>query len=203
VKDIITIVAGIPRCGSSLVMRMLYMGGYDVVANLGRMSFEDSRAGQPPELAPALLDEACGRAVKVLDLHRFELPATHRYQFIVLRRDPIEQAKSQAKFLRLLAGVDVNREHRQRLCAAIKVDQKRVEQLAARNGRTLVVSFEQLLAKPEEQALEIARHVVWQRGLALGVKQMAACVVTRPATCLPGLLEAAMVDAQRQFQVWE
>ena len=109
----ITIVTGLGRCGTSLVMQMLHAGG---MACAGEYP-----AFEPEETNPASFDAAYvaaqpGKEVKLLNLHWQEVQlAPAEYRFIVLRRDPREQARSHAKFLRYTAGIEVDRPARRRL----------------------------------------------------------------------------------------
>lgn len=193
----VTVVAGAPRSGSSLMMRMLYMGGLDVVANCGRTSFEDDHCTRVP-LAAAFITTCEGKAVKVLDPHRHRLPHGFKYRVIWMKRDYDEQARSQLKFLSLVGGMAIpnKRQAEKKIAASIEFDHRLSMAMLVNEYRSsmLRVSFESLLINSEDEAARVAAFCLPD---ALDVAAMAAVVVPRPFACLPGLLEAATVDAQR------
>ena len=187
----ITVVAGIPRCGSSLMMRMLHRGGIEPYAdNLYSYEAEDV-LGLPSQTK--WLDKAEGKAVKILEPLEYRPPKTRAYRFVVMTRDPIEQAKSQVKFARA-TGVD------------IAANQKTIRILAGSNERDtaalikmiqgypnaalLVISFEALILDPLEQALLVSDFCG-----GLHVSAMTAEVIDRLPQCLPYLLELEQINS--------
>src|ERR1022692_2693155 len=90
----VTVVSGIPRSGTSLMMQMLAAGGMPVLAGELRAPDEDNPRGyfefEPVKRTkrdPAWLREAPGKAVKVVYLLLRDLPAGYDYRVIVMRRD--------------------------------------------------------------------------------------------------------------------
>ncbi len=94
----IIIVGCLGRSGSTLLMRMLEKGGISVVAS-DRILYEDMRAWRIQKNNADWLGECKGRAIKVVDLYRFDLPDKFKYKVIYLKRDYCEQAKSYQKWL--------------------------------------------------------------------------------------------------------
>ncbi|HWH75147.1 MAG TPA: hypothetical protein VNV16_12895, partial [Methylibium sp.] len=93
-----TIVSGLGRCGTSMLMQMLHRGGMPCLGPWPSFEVDEARA----TLAPKFVAEHAGKAIKVLDPQRIGLPADVRV--VWLDRDHRQQAKSHAKFLEILTG---------------------------------------------------------------------------------------------------
>jgi hypothetical protein len=104
---VITIVSGLPRSGTSLMMQMLAAGGMPVLADGERQADTDNPRGyyewerikQLPK-DPTCIDDAEGRAVKVISQLLFALPAGHNYQILFMERPLTEVVASQAEMIR-------------------------------------------------------------------------------------------------------
>lgn len=183
--DVITVVTGLGRCGSSLVMRMLAAGGLPIVGD--PISGEDMRTLGLPEGA-GWVRECRGRAMKVLNPHRSRLPFGHSYRFIWLDRDVREQAKSCVKILKSV-GIPANRDDRQGIEAGIKRDRRPALGAVRELGPVLVLAFERLLETPAIVASEISQFC----GGGLDVLAMASEVLPRSPRCLDYVLERHQV----------
>jgi len=118
------IVAGLPRCGTSMMMRMLEAGGIPVLADGLRRADEDNPHGyyefeRVKQLREdkAWLPEARGRVVKMVSALLPELPAEHRYRVIFMERDMTEMLASQRAMLERLGEVDDHRSPDERVAA--------------------------------------------------------------------------------------
>ena len=105
-QDVITIVSGLPRSGTSMMMRMLEAGGMDLVVDNVRKADEDNPVGyfefeQVKKIKEDIswLDGVRGRAVKMVSELLRHLPAHNRYKVIFMRRDMQEMLKSQRTML--------------------------------------------------------------------------------------------------------
>jgi hypothetical protein len=104
---VITIVSGLPRSGTSLMMQMLAAGGMPILSDGERVADTDNPRGycewerikQLPK-EPACIDEAEGKVVKVISQLLFALPAGHNYQIIFMERPLPEVVASQAEMIR-------------------------------------------------------------------------------------------------------
>ncbi len=102
----ITIVSGLPRSGTSLLMQMLAAGGLPVLSDGERKSDTDNPRGylewerikQLPK-DPGCIAEAEGKAVKVISQLLLSLPDGHEYRVIFMLRPLSEVLKSQDEML--------------------------------------------------------------------------------------------------------
>lgn len=105
-KDTITIVSGLPRSGTSMMMRMLDAGGMEVVVDNIRKPDEDNPVGyfefekvKKIKEDVSWLDGVKGKAVKMVSELLYNLPSNNRYKVIFMKRNMQEMLKSQAKML--------------------------------------------------------------------------------------------------------
>jgi hypothetical protein len=103
----ITIVSGLPRSGTSLMMQMLDAGGLTVLSDGERKPDTDNPKGylewerikQLPK-DPGLIAEAEGKVVKVISQLILSLPLGHEYRVIFMQRPLPEVLRSQDEMLR-------------------------------------------------------------------------------------------------------
>ncbi len=103
----ITIVSGLPRSGTSLMMQMLVAGGMTALSDGERQADADNPRGylewerikQLPN-DPACIAEAEGKVVKVISRLLLSLPAGHEYRVIFMQRPLPEVLASQDQMLR-------------------------------------------------------------------------------------------------------
>jgi hypothetical protein len=103
----ITIVSGLPRSGTSLMMQMLNAGGLPVLSDGERKADTDNPKGylewerikQLPK-DPSLIAEAEGKVVKVISQLILSLPSDHEYRVVFMQRPLPEVLKSQDEMLR-------------------------------------------------------------------------------------------------------
>lgn len=104
--DIVTVVSGLPRSGTSLMMRALEAGGLPPLADGQRAPDDDNPAGYYElERVKGLphdvgwLADARGKAVKVISQLLLALPREPRYAVLFMRRDIDEVLASQERML--------------------------------------------------------------------------------------------------------
>lgn len=98
-SDFITVVSGLPRSGTSLMMQMLRAGGIPPLTDNLRAADEDNPRGyfefEPVKRLRAdrsWLDRARGRAVKIIHLLVRELPRDGQFQYrVILMKRPMEE----------------------------------------------------------------------------------------------------------------
>lgn len=103
----ITIVSGLPRSGTSLMMQMLVAGGMTALSDGERQADTDNPRGylewerikQLPN-DPACIAEGEGKVVKVISRLLLSLPPGHEYRIIFMQRPLPEVLASQDQMLR-------------------------------------------------------------------------------------------------------
>ena len=165
----LTIVSGLPRSGTSLMMQMLAAGGLPAQTDGQRRADDDNPEGYLEWEAirklpkqPELLDDVSldGRAIKIISMLLGSLPRQHNYKVIFMTRPTIEIAASQQKMIerRQTAGAagDI-------ATIAAKLQQHRDEVLKWLESRKfidlLIVEYPILVAEPVEQARRIAEFL--------------------------------------------
>ena len=108
-KDFITIVSGLPRCGTSMMMQMLHAGGMPTVTDNIRGADSDNPKGYYElELVKKIkedstwLDDCYGKAFKMVSLLLFNLPADKKHKVIFMKRNMNEMLASQRAMLKRL-----------------------------------------------------------------------------------------------------
>jgi len=99
---VITVVSGLPRSGTSMMMRMIDAGGIPALTDNIRRADEDNPRGyfefEPVKKTredPSWLDRAGGRVVKMVYRLLYDLPAGHQYRIVFMRRRLEEVIASQ------------------------------------------------------------------------------------------------------------
>ena len=175
----ITIVSGLPRSGTSLMMQMLDCGGMPVLTDNVRNADENNRRGYfEYEKVKGLqsdnkwVEEAEGKAVKIIAQLLPYVPRTFQYSVIYVIR-PIEQViASQQKMLNNLEqqGAKLTIEQ---LTNVYSAQTRRAQNwLMVSKIKTLFVFYPEVLSSPAEKAREIQSFL----GLDLDVEKMASVV---------------------------
>jgi hypothetical protein len=102
----ITIVSGLPRSGTSLMMSMLDAGGMPLLIDHIRQADDDNPKGyyefervKKLKADRAWLPDAQGKAVKIISALLSELPPEYRYKIIFMQRAMQEVLASQRRML--------------------------------------------------------------------------------------------------------
>jgi hypothetical protein len=163
----VTIVSGLPRSGTSLMMQMLVAGGLTALSDGERKADTDNPKGYlewerikklPKD--PSLIAEAEGKVVKVISQLILSLPAGHHYRIVFMQRPLPEVLKSQDEMLR------------RRGTAASGGDTSAIEEAFQRhlvevnkwlagkdNVKILRVHYHRVLREPQTVADEIAAFI--------------------------------------------
>lgn len=179
----ITIVAGLGRCGTSMMMQMLSAGGVDVVGDWP--SYEVDEAGRVP-ISNDWAASMDGRTVKVLDPQR-----SWRYagptRTIWMDRNPKEQARSQRKFLATIVGVspDVRA-----IVSSLRADRKKAMRALSHTDR-IIIAFEDVVRNPAREASRLLTFFP-----RLDVSAAASAVKVRAAECASDMaIEIAQINS--------
>jgi hypothetical protein len=176
----VTVVTGVPRSGTSLVMQMLAAGGIAPISDGVRGPDADNPRGYFEfEPAKALardaswLPDAAGRALKLVHTLVPSLPSGPRYRVLLVRRRLDEVLASQRVMLARRGAAPDDAEDA-RLLPVLAAQLAELERwLAGRPGIAwLGVDHAELLARPGRAAVRIDAFL----GGGLDVAAMAACV---------------------------
>jgi hypothetical protein len=177
----IIVVSGLPRSGTSMVMRMLDAGGVPLVVDGIRSADEDNPAGYfeletVKDLAaggdPGWVAASRGKAVKVISLLLEHLPHGHDYRVIFLNRDIAEVLASQKKMLARRGESSATSD--ERMAEVYEVHLRKVRRLLAGDRRFTVldVAYGDVITDPHREAARIAAFL----DRPLDVERMAAAV---------------------------
>lgn len=161
--DTIAIVSGLPRSGTSLMMSMLQAGGLETLVDEIREADEDNPLGyyefeKVRELKEdqSWLQDAKGKAVKVVSAHLQDLPATYDYKVIFMRRKMEEILGSQRQML-TRRGEPTDRVSDEQMATLFAAHLERVTSWLARQPHmpVLYVDYNELLRDPTSSLAKI------------------------------------------------
>jgi hypothetical protein len=153
----IVVVSGLPRSGTSMMMKMLEQGGLSTVTDSLRTADNDNPNGyyefeivkQMPVGQIAWLEDAQGKVVKVISALLEYLPARYNYKVIFMERSMGEVLASQKKML-------ANRQEDSTVSDAEMQEQFQKHVAAAKywlarqpNLSVLYVDYNKMLAAPD------------------------------------------------------
>ncbi len=105
-NETILIVSGLPRCGTSMMMKMLEAGGIEAVVDNIRKSDEDNPRGyyefekvKKIDKDASWLGETRGKVFKMVSMLLYHLPVGYRYKIVFMKRRMEEMLASQKKML--------------------------------------------------------------------------------------------------------
>lgn len=173
----ITIVSGLPRSGTSLMMQMLVAGGMTALSDGERTADTDNPRGylewerikQLPN-DPSCIAEAEGKVVKVISWLLLSLPAGHEYRVIFMQRPMPEVLASQDQMLRRrgkygdvgdpAAVAAAFEKHLKEVCAWLE---------GKAYLRSIRIAYHDVLSNP----IQVARHLSNFLGMKLDLEAMA------------------------------
>lgn len=180
-KDYVVVVSGLPRSGTSMMMKMLEAGGQEILtdnlreadANNPKGYYEFERVKDMKDGDLAWLPDATGKVVKIVTGLITFLPADCSYKVIFMQRDLTEILSSQKKMLGRLGKGDDNIPDDQ----MAKIYQEHLKQVRAwlfkqPNMEVLYVNYNAMVADP----LEALHKVNALLGGDMDVSAMAAVV---------------------------
>lgn len=183
--DPILFVAGLGRCGTTMVMTMLDAGGFPVSGP--RPSYEPSgvwNAGRPD--MPWMAAQA-GRAVKWIDpTHHFTLPGRLEAKpvIILMERRPREQARSQVKLIGSMA-MKLGRPAEKAIERSIRRDTPIMRAQLRGSATVHIIEFEDVLDDPSAAARELGRLVRIHFDRGFDAETAARVVIPRHPSCAP------------------
>ena len=157
----IYVVSGVPRSGTSLLMRMLTAGGLPPLADDHRPADIDNPRGyyelesvKRTGADASWVAEAPGRVVKVISYLLRDLPDRHQYQVVFMRRNLDEVLRSQRAMLERRAEPPGGDDDTMRETLVRHIGEVEQWLRGAAHGRALFVSYNRLVA---DAAAEVER----------------------------------------------
>lgn len=197
------LVCGLGRCGTTLMMNMLAVAGIPCVGTAP--IYEETDIWSP--CGGRLAADWRGHAVKMLDPHHSpdlgEQPVG-LFNAIWMDRDFGEQAKSQLKFTKLMAGVPVTdgrnerramakrlQADREKALATLRIDPRQKPAVYRCGGGFMTTTFEYVVDHPLESASQIINRLARWKYLtefdASLRERMAGVVLKRSPKCVRDL----------------
>ncbi|MBK7896536.1 MAG: sulfotransferase domain-containing protein [Anaerolineaceae bacterium] len=163
-KTAVTIVSGLPRSGTSMMMKMLEAGGIHPLTDKVRTADDDNPKGyyefervkKMDKGDTAWMAEAQGKSVKVISQLLRHLPADYTYKVIFMRRNMAEILASQKKML-VNRGEDPNQASDEEIAGLFEKHLGNVMNWLASqpNVSVLYVHYSDMLTNPEPQVAQI------------------------------------------------
>jgi hypothetical protein len=179
-NNFITVVSGLPRSGTSLLMQMLAAGGLPVLTDALRTpdphnprGYFELEAVKHTRTDPSWLAEAQGKAVKVVHLLLPSLPIDREYRVLFMQRELTEVLDSQRAML-TQQGRPVANLPDAKLREIFEKQLAEVRQWLARhpNFQVLELQHREVIAAPATAAEQVASFL----GGDLNQERMAAVV---------------------------
>lgn len=159
-RDFVAIVSGLPRSGTSMMMRMIDEGGIPALIDNIRVADEDNPKGyyefeavKKTKQDPSWLSQATGKVVKMVHLLLLDLPKDREYRVILMRRKLEEVVKSQNVMLER-KGKSAADLSAQQIMNMFRQQMQQVEQYMklTPNFKSLDVQYNELLVNPKPWA---------------------------------------------------
>ena len=187
-----TIVCGLPRSGTSLMMQILEAAEIRCAGDYP--AFEPAELLTGPSKEFTLSME--GGAFKLLDPHLHPLPVGPNYRFIFMTRSRRQQSISMVKMMRhtkVIRSGPIDDETMDNMRAHLALDEAQALKAISLHGApVLKVRFEDIIERTSPTVWRIADFLnIWKE------REMCECVKPRSATCFNGLLELDLV-AERE-----
>src|SRR5262245_36031507 len=160
VRDPVIIVSGLPRSGTSMMMRMLAAGGLEPLTDNIRTADEDNPKGyfefervKQIETDQTWLADAAGRVVKLISALLKYLPPDYQYKVIFMRRSMQEILASQRQML-VRRGEPTDRVADDQMAAMFEKHLAQVESWlrAQPNVETIYINYNDVLKDPRLNA---------------------------------------------------
>jgi len=162
-NDVVTIVSGLPRSGTSMMMQMIDKGGIPALKDEIRVADEDNPKGyyefEPVKQTkedPSWLERAGGKVVKMVYRLLYDLPGTYQYKIIYMQRKLEEVIASQNVMLERNAkgGGGLPDE---KLLTVFKAEIDKSKQWLADqpNFEVIYVNYNEMLADPQPQVQQL------------------------------------------------
>jgi len=159
-KSFITIVAGLPRSGTSMMMQAIEAGGIPALTDGIREKDVDNPKGyyefeavKKTRADSSWVSEAEGKVVKMVYSLLYDLPDDHEYRVVFLQRDIKEVLASQKKMLERTGnkGANISEE---KLAELFKAQLEKFHKWITDkdNFSVVIIDYKNMIKSPAEQA---------------------------------------------------
>lgn len=162
-RPYIVIVSGLPRSGTSMMMKVIHAGGIEPIIDHIRRPDEDNPRGyyefepvKKTKQDASWLKNSAGKVVKMVYRLLYELPAEYQYRVVFMRRDLREVLSSQKKMLERSGKLNTSITDEQ-MAAMFRAELERCDHwLAAQpNFKVLYVNHRDMITDPQTQCEKI------------------------------------------------
>jgi malate synthase len=162
----IYVVSGLPRSGTSMMMKMLEAGGLGVVTDEIREADEDNPRGyyelekvKQTASDASWVPEARGKVVKVISQLLRDLPESERYKVVFMRRKLDEILASQKKMLDRRGEENESEDQDMKESFAAHIEEIEAWLRGADHVEVLFVNYNRMLEDPAPQIERLNRFL--------------------------------------------
>ena len=173
------VVSGLPRSGTSMMMKILEAGGLEPMTDKIRQADGDNPKGyyeleavKRTKSDPSWLGDADGKVVKVIAQLLADLPSDKKYKVVFMRRNLNEILASQKKMLQNRGEENQSTDHDMKNIFASHVEETEMWMRKSEHLDVLFVSYNRMQSDSEAQINRIAKFV----GVDLNKEKMAEVV---------------------------
>lgn len=177
----IVLVSGLPRSGTSMMMKMIEAGGIKVMEDGVRTADIDNPKGYyeyervkhlEKETDKSYLKEARGKVIKIISFLLKDLPPDNDYRIIFMRRDLDEVLASQNKMLKHRNETDTSDDNAMREAYLNHIASVRIMSRKRQNWQTVEIRYDDTVKNPAATAAALNTFL----GGKLDEKAMVAAV---------------------------
>lgn len=172
--------SGLPRSGTTMMMRMMEAGGLEAIVDGIRKADDDNPKGyyefekvKELDKDSSWLLDATGKVVKIISALLIQLPSNYEYQVIFMKRNMSEILASQSKMLER-RGVAPGGISDDIMAGKFEIHlQKTFTWLAKQtNTETIYVNYNDVINSPQEEVRKINQFL----GETLNLERMAGVI---------------------------
>lgn len=163
----IILVSGLPRSGTSMMMQMLEAGGIELIVDYIRKADEDNPRGyyefekiKQLEKDSFWMENACGKAIKIISMLLYQLPMNKKYKIIFMTRKMDEVLASQNKMLKR-RGQPADSVDDQVMAEKFNKHLRKIFKWLNKqnNMDTIFINYNDVISSPMEQSIKINRFL--------------------------------------------
>ena len=161
----ITIVSGLPRSGTSMMMQILKNGGISLLVDDIRQADSNNKKGyfeyekvKSIKRDKTWFKEAEDKAIKIVSIHLTELPDEFNYKIIFMERDMHEIISSQNKMIKNLGNTAATFQNNSKILSQIFT--KQIENIKSsisskNNIEIIYINYNETIKSPENNCIKI------------------------------------------------